>query len=269
MANVIVPFPGRERAAGREPGGHADGEGAGRDLRREAHLLGVAARGGGDHRAVRSRRGAHRGHRAAVQRDLLQPGLATARRRHRPAAGQAEGHRRRAHHEPHAVDAATRRGARTNSGRSRTPSSRSSSASRARAMSTRSAAPTRRCRSRSTRSGWRATASRCPISWARCRRPTSCSTPARWSPKTGVLPLQAGAVPRLARGRRAADRRRARRPAGLPAGRRGRARGPDSRSSTSGSAPGPRPVVRGIELPARRRRSRSPSRRSPARTRST
>ena len=56
MANVIVPFPGASAAAGREPRRHADGEGARRDLRREAHLFGVASGRRRADRAVRGRR---------------------------------------------------------------------------------------------------------------------------------------------------------------------------------------------------------------------
>ena len=158
MANVIVPAPWSKRQPGRDPGRHADGEGARRDLRREAHLFRLAPGRRRADRAVRSRRGPHRRHRPALQRHLFQPGLAPGGRRHPPAAGQAEGHRRRADPERNALDQGSAARRLRAAGRSPTPSRPRSSASRARATSTPSAVPTRRCTSASIRSVSRATA---------------------------------------------------------------------------------------------------------------
>ena len=158
MANVIVPFPGAS-AQQVESLVATPMEKVLAEISGVKHIYSVSRPGRrGADRAVRGRRGAHVGDRPALERDLFEPGLAAARCRHRPAAGQAERHRRRAHPEPDAVDQGPAARRRTTCGRSRTRSSRKSSASRARATSTRSAGPTRRCTSRSTRRSSRATA---------------------------------------------------------------------------------------------------------------
>ena len=178
-------LPGRQRSPGGEPGGLADGEGPGRDRRREAHLLGVAARRGRAHRAVRGRRGAHRGHRPALQRRLLQSGLAAARLRRAAAADQAQGHRRRADPVPDPVDERSRRARRTSSARWRGPSRPRSSACRGRATSTPSAVPTASCAWCWIRRSCPASACRPTISWRPWRRPARPSRPACWSAMTG------------------------------------------------------------------------------------
>ncbi len=105
MANVIVPFPGAS-AEQVESLVATPMERVLAEISGVKHIYsGVASRRRRAHRAVRGRRGAHRRDRAPLQRHLLEPGLAAARRRRAAAAREAQGHRRRAHPQPDAVDA--------------------------------------------------------------------------------------------------------------------------------------------------------------------
>ena len=118
-------------------GRRADGDDTGRagavaDRRRRACDVGVAARPGGDHRAVQGGRAAHRGAGAAVRHGELERRLAAARTRRARPDHQAQGHRRRADRHADAVQP-----------RARTPAPSTSSAWRTASRPTSSACPAR------------------------------------------------------------------------------------------------------------------------------
>ena len=76
MANVLIPFPGASARDVEQMVAIPAEQVLVADRRHRARDLGVAARPGGDHRAVQGRRAAHRGAGAALRHRQFQPRLA-------------------------------------------------------------------------------------------------------------------------------------------------------------------------------------------------
>ncbi len=227
MANVLIPFPGRRvRDVEQMVAGPAEQVLA--QIAGVEHVMSVSRPGlAVHHGAVQGRRAAHRGAGAPVRHRQLERRLAAQGPGRAGADHQAQGHRRRADRHADAVQQERRRPAPTTWSASRTASKPTSSA----CAGTREVDDDRRpgpraCWSRSTRRAWPAPASPSPTCAARCSRPTSACRSASCSPATARWRSRPGRSWPMPREVGDAGGRRARRQAGLPAGRGRRARRP-------------------------------------------